>query len=78
MKLIRHWIALFLGACLVIFALQNITLVEVQFLFWSFHAYRFVILAVSFLIGCVMGWLLKAHGANRRRRKTVTTPAAND
>jgi uncharacterized integral membrane protein len=61
MKQVRHWATIIMATCLVIFALQNVAMVEVQFLFWSFHAHRIVIIGGSCLIGCAIGWLLKTQ-----------------
>ena len=67
MKTIRHWALAVLLGIVLIFALQNIATVEVQFLFWSFKASRFLIVITSCLIGVVIGWMLKAHGFARHR-----------
>lgn len=76
MKKFRHWIALLLGACLIIFAFQNIAEVEVQFLFWSFQARRFVILAAACFVGAIMGWVLKSHYVNLQRRAVQPAKSA--
>lgn len=67
MKSIRHWAAIVLGTFLVVFSLQNISEVEVQFLLWSFTAHRFLIILMSCLIGIAIGWLLKSQSINRAR-----------
>jgi uncharacterized integral membrane protein len=76
MKSVRHWIAIYLGACLIILALQNISEVEVQFLLLSFTAHRFMIILVSCLIGLVIGWLLKSQAVKRVRRKAQNAQAS--
>ena len=62
MEKLRFWLAGLLGGCFVLFALQNMASVEVQFLLWSFTAQRFLIITLSFLIGGLFGWLVRAHG----------------
>ena len=69
MKSVRHWMAVFLAACLVVFALQNVAEVEVQVLVWSFTAHRFIIVLVSCLVGLAIGWLLKSQAVKRARQK---------
>jgi uncharacterized integral membrane protein len=59
----RFWqvIAFVLGGILVLFALQNLARVELNVLFWTFEARRFVVIAFSFAIGFAIGWLIKAY-----------------
>ena len=51
-----------------LFAFQNIAQVELTVLFWSFQTSRIVVIGSSFLLGGVVGWLLKAfwHPGARR------------
>lgn len=42
-----------------IFILQNTEVVELRFLFWHLEASRAIVLLMSFLLGLVMGWLIK-------------------
>ena len=64
---VRLIVAAALGGCLVLFALQNLARVELNVLFWSFEARRFVVIGISFAIGVAVGWLIKAHRERRRR-----------
>lgn len=60
MRHVRFWIIAALLALLALFALQNIAQVELTVLFWSFQTSRIVVIGASFLLGGVVGWLLKA------------------
>lgn len=60
MRQFRLWIIAALVGMLALFALQNIAEVELTVLFWSFHTSRIVVIGSSFLLGGVVGWLLKA------------------
>lgn len=51
--------------CMLIFAFQNMTVVQVQFLFWRLEASRVIIYLSLFLIGFGAGWL----GKSMRRRR---------
>ena len=57
LKLIILVIAL---VCIGIFVFQNITVVQVQFLFWRLEASRSIIYLSLFLIGVVAGWIGKS------------------
>lgn len=50
--------------CMGIFIFQNITVVQVQFLFWRLEASRSIIYLALFLIGAVAGWI----GRSMKRR----------
>ena len=50
--------------CMAIFVFQNITVVQVQFLFWRLEASRSIIYLSLFLIGALAGWI----GRSLRRR----------
>lgn len=59
-------LAVALGAILMLFALQNMARVELTVLVWTIEARRIVVIALSFLIGFAMGWLIKASRGHRR------------
>jgi len=61
----RLAIAAVLAGTLALFALQNLARVELNVLFWSFEARRFVVIGFSFVIGFAVGWLIRAHRARR-------------
>ena len=42
-----------------LFALQNMARVDLTFLFWTFEARRIVVIALSFVVGFSIGWLVK-------------------
>ena len=52
---------------LVIFAIQNTQAVGVKFLFWGFSTSAVVTILMSFIIGCLVGWLI---GRFRPKDKT--------
>lgn len=52
-------------ALVLVFAIQNVEVVEVRFLAWSLEISRALLLFVVFLLGGAAGWL--ARGGVRRR-----------
>ncbi|UCH73466.1 MAG: LapA family protein [Rhodospirillales bacterium] len=73
----RFWqvIAIALGAILVLFALQNLARVELNVLFWTFEARRFVVIGFSFAIGFAIGWLIRAYRGGRSQEPGPDAPA---
>lgn len=65
MKNTKLVLAIVLAVLVVVFVLQNIEPVGVEFLAWTWTASRAVILLVVFLVGAAAGWLARA---SRRRR----------
>lgn len=55
-----------------VFAIQNVADVEVQFLIWSFNLPRAILIGVVFALGVLIGWIL--HSLHRRRRQNVALP----
>jgi len=58
-------------ACLeAIFVLQNVAVVEVQFLFWSARLSRALLIVFLIVVGALIGWFLRAY-VQRRSRKIL-------
>lgn len=74
MQQIRFWLAVGLGAFLALFSFQNMALVEVKVLFWTFETSRFFVIAASFLIGVAIGWIVKSLQRARRRDSDARPP----
>lgn len=58
-------LALFAG----IFVLQNTTVVEFRFLFWSASMSRSLMFFLLIAVGIAVGWLLHGHMRSRTSRK---------
>ena len=52
---LKPTMAILLGALLVLIALQNMTPVELTFLFWTFETRRIVLIAMCVVIGFLFG-----------------------
>jgi uncharacterized integral membrane protein len=61
-------VSLLLIIVVLIFALQNIAAVEIQFLFWSFSIPRALLIAALMGIGFIIGLLVFSLIFRRRRR----------
>lgn len=60
----------------VLFALQNVADVEVQFLLWSVTLPRAILILVVLAVGIVIGIIL--HSIHVRRRQTPPPPARDE
>lgn len=60
-------ISLLLSALALIFILQNVTVVEVRFLFWSLAMSRALWMLLLLAIGVIVGWLLHSYAQHRPR-----------
>lgn len=60
-------ISLLLSAFALIFILQNVTVVEVRFLFWSLAMSRALWMLLLLAIGVIVGWLLHSYAQHRPR-----------
>jgi uncharacterized integral membrane protein len=61
----------------VVFAIQNVADVEVQFLLWSIALPRAILILAVLALGMLIGWIL--HGVHvRRRQRSPSLPARRD
>ncbi|MBA3967595.1 MAG: LapA family protein [Nitrospirales bacterium] len=51
MKKLKSFVAIVLGALVVLIAFQNMASVELNFLFWTFETRRIVLIAICVVIG---------------------------
>jgi uncharacterized integral membrane protein len=61
---IKLIIGLILAAVVVLFILQNVTTMELTFLFWTLSMSRALLMLLILSIGILLGWLL--HGSFRK------------
>jgi uncharacterized integral membrane protein len=54
---------------IVIFVVQNTTVVDIRFLFWGFSLSRALMVLIVMLIGIATGWLLHSYAQHRRKRR---------
>lgn len=62
-KIVLILILVFLA---VLFIIQNVALVEVQFLFWSIQMSRSLLMFLLVAIGIIIGWFLHSFFKHRR------------
>ncbi|MCG6890248.1 MAG: lipopolysaccharide assembly protein LapA domain-containing protein [Gammaproteobacteria bacterium] len=67
MQSIKSIISLLLIIAVLIFALQNVAAVEIQFLVWSFSTPRALLILILLGIGFIIGMLFYSIAFRRRR-----------
>jgi uncharacterized integral membrane protein len=66
---LRKVFILALSGLTLLFIVQNLAIVEVQFLFWSFALPRVVLLSIIFAVGILTGWLLSSYLTHSREER---------
>lgn len=64
----RLMFALFLSGLAVLFIIQNVAVVEIQFLLWSLQMPRSLMMFLLLAIGIIIGWFLHSHFKHRSER----------
>lgn len=57
---------LILIGVVVIFVIQNVAVVEIKFLLWSFEMSRSLLYFIIIAIGIVSGWLLNSYHRHKK------------
>ena len=59
-------LSLILAGLILLFIIQNVAVVEIQFLFWSIQMFRSLLIFFLLAIGIIIGWFL--HGYLKQRK----------
>lgn len=60
-----------------LFALQNMAQVELTILVWTFEARRIIVISLSFLIGLVLGMIIRGIPARQTKKLEESAAAKN-
>ncbi|NIM13353.1 MAG: DUF1049 domain-containing protein [Candidatus Aminicenantes bacterium] len=66
------------GILVVIFIIQNTEIVEINFLFWTFSIPRALMVFIVFIIGMLLGALLKSLDDKRKAVKAKTDASTKE
>jgi len=65
---IKRYAMIAVAIVLLVFILQNVTVVEIRFLFWQLSVSRAIMFFILLAVGMIIGWLL--HGYYRLRKNS--------
>ena len=57
---IRLWVTIAILGVVVLFTIQNIVTVQVTFMFWTIELPRAMLLFIVFVLGILLGWVLRS------------------
>lgn len=67
---LKPWLGIGLLGLIVLFTVQNVAIVELNFFFWSFRTPRAILVFLIFLAGVLAGWIVRGlRKSNRARRE---------
>ena len=62
-------IVLIFSTLAVLFVIQNVTVVEVKFLFWSLQMSRSLLIFILLAIGFIIGWFMHGHLKHKNKNR---------
>jgi len=62
-------IGIIIGVLVIIFMVQNVQTVDIQFLTWTFQIQRAIMILIVFVVGIGIGWVVKSIGYRKKRKK---------
>ena len=63
----KLFIILAIAGLAVLFIVQNVAVVEIQFMFWSMTMSRSLLMFLMLATGIIIGWFLHAYLKHRKR-----------
>lgn len=64
----KGMVTLFLLVLALLFAVQNMAIVQVQFLFWSMSMPQALLVVLLLLVGFLLGWIVSSIFGHRHER----------
>jgi len=64
----RLYFILFLASIIGLFIIQNVAMVEIQFLFWSSQMPRSLMMIILLILGIFIGWLLHSYVRSHKKK----------
>jgi uncharacterized integral membrane protein len=62
-------VGIIIGVLVIVFMVQNVQTVDIQFLTWTFQIQRAIMILIVFVVGIGIGWVVKSIGYRKKRKK---------
>ena len=70
-------IGVIIGIIVIVFMVQNVEKVDIQFFAWSVTVSRAIMILIVLAVGIVLGWVIKSLGYRKKRKKAVEESERN-
>jgi uncharacterized integral membrane protein len=74
---VKFIIGIVIGILVVIFILQNTEVVEIGFLFWTISISRALMVFMVFIVGILLGAVLKGMGKKKKKKSELPKAEKN-
>jgi uncharacterized integral membrane protein len=71
-------VGIIIGVLVIIFMVQNVQTVDIQFLTWTFQIQRAIMILIVFIVGIGIGWVVRSIGYRKKRKKKEREEEANE
>ncbi|KPJ88907.1 MAG: hypothetical protein AMS17_03865 [Spirochaetes bacterium DG_61] len=61
-------IGIIIGALVIVFMVQNVQVVDIKFIAWSVSISRALMILIVFVIGILLGWVVRSIGYRKKKR----------
>ena len=65
-------IGIIIGVLVIVFMVQNVETVDIQFLTWTAHLSRALMILIVFVVGIGIGWVIRSIGYRKKKKKAET------
>ena len=68
-------IGIIIGIIVIVFMVQNVEKVDITFFAWTMTVSRAIMILIVFVIGIVLGWVIKSLGYRKKKKKALAEEA---
>lgn len=67
-------VGIIIGVLVIIFMVQNVETVDIQFFTWTAHLSRALMILIVFVVGIGIGWVIRSIGYRKKKKKMEEEP----
>jgi uncharacterized integral membrane protein len=71
-------VGIIIGVLVIVFMVQNVETVDIQFLTWTAHLSRALMILIVFVIGIGIGWVIRSIGYRKKKKKAKSEEEKED